>query len=91
MVALMHNIVSEPQPTLSDTPVVASHKKAVGIMSRILGQNIRGFIGEIRPAYASHNQALTHNIIQQIFGVDFIGAGSANDDEDDDDDEEDST
>lgn len=102
VVALMHNIVSEPQPTLSDTPVVASHKKAVSLMARILAQNIRGFIAEVRPAYTAHSQTLTHNIIQQIFGVDFgqgNGAGSLFDDDEgagvppnplfDDDDEDD--
>jgi hypothetical protein len=50
-------------------------------MSRILGQNLRGFIAEELPSYRA---AATHNLIMQIFGVDIIGA---DDDYDDDDDE----
>ena len=85
VIALMHNIVSDPQPSINDTPVVAAHKKGVSLMTRILSQNIRGFIAEERPAFTAHSQVMTQNIIQQIFGVDFIGGAVAEEEEDEDD------
>jgi hypothetical protein len=88
VIALMHNIVSMPQPTLSDTPVVATYKKAVSLMARILGQNLRGWIAEEMQAYRAHTAAATHSIIQQIFGVDVAGAAGWDADEDEDEDED---
>lgn len=89
VLALMHNIVSMPQPTLSDTTTITIYKKAVSLMARILGQNLRNWINEEMPAYRAHNTAATHSIIRQIFGVDIVGEAGWQDDDDDDDDDDD--